>query len=178
MVKSVVKQEICGKKSVEWRFLPLIDFGLPSPPRKPSRALFFSCCSFKRGWFSWSSRLYGGRGGRASAHELPSPVFVSSNLFLSPFFFDHGACRGQKKNDATQRQSNIPSLRWAGDRQGRRCREKNKKNTRATTGNPELNERWSEVVAPGLALRAAAVFWRTVVGHIPAVSFIMVASVR
>ena len=36
---------------------------------------------------------------------------------------------------ATQRQSKLPSLRWAGDRQGRRCREKK---TSATTGNPEI----------------------------------------
>jgi len=38
----------------------------------------------------------------------------------------------------TQRQSNIPSLRWAGDRQGRRGREKNKENTSATTGKPGI----------------------------------------
>ena len=70
-------------------------------------------------------------------------------FFFIPFFVlttAHAVVK--KKNDETQRQSNIPSLCWADDRQGRRCRVKNKKNTRATTGNPELNERWSEVVAP------------------------------
>ena len=51
---------------------------------------------------------------------------------------------------ATQPLPKRSWLRWAGDHQGRRCREKN---TMEITRNPELNESWSLVVATVLLPR-------------------------
>ena len=115
---------------------------LPSPPRKPSTALCVPPPLKERVYFLKFAPP-GGEGGNPPinyrVHFPPLQPF-----FFIPFFY-HGACRDSKEMIAMQRQSKFPSLRWAGDRQGRRCREKN---TSATTGNLELNARWSQVVAP------------------------------
>ena len=92
--------------------------------------------------------------GKASGVSGNPPIDYRVHLFFHHTFLvshpfwggttAHGACRDNKEM-ATQRQSKFPSLRWAGDHQGRRCRERN---TMEITGNPELNESWSLVVAP------------------------------
>ena len=146
MVNFMVNKNYVVRKPLNGGFsLSLIDFVQPTHTTLPNTVSSTGVKKKGRVYFF----LVTPQGGSGKP-----PIDYRVHFFLNyPFFsffhpicfFYHGACRDSKEKIATQRQSKFTSLRWAGDRQGRRCRETN---TDATTGNPELNERRSLVVAP------------------------------